>query len=162
MPMTDTAVVPEAPEDDLFLRLFRTLALDVCAESHVNPRRFTPEALSLMRALPWRVDPTELRRVLVRVMSAGRPGAVQLQELLDHVRIQGQTPPARPAEKLKEARLRFEREFVLGVLERHAWRMSEAARALGLQRPNLYRKARRLGLRRPARSWLPERSRRCV
>ncbi|MBI4519868.1 MAG: hypothetical protein HY701_03460 [Gemmatimonadetes bacterium] len=106
----------------------------------------------LMRALAWRGNPTELRRVLVRVFTTGRGDDVQLEELLGHVRIQGYTTASRPQENLKEARLRFEREFIQTVLERHAWRMSEAARALGIQRPNLYRKARRLGLLRPERS----------
>jgi transcriptional regulator of acetoin/glycerol metabolism len=34
------------------------------------------------------------------------------------------------------------------VLHRHGWRMGDAARALGIQRPNLYRKVRQLGIAR--------------
>jgi DNA-binding NtrC family response regulator len=45
---------------------------------------------------------------------------------------------------LREARREFERRYILETLERHQWRISHAARALGLQRPNLYRKARQL------------------
>ena len=33
-----------------------------------------------------------------------------------------------------------------GTLQHHGWRMAEAAQALGIQRPNLYRKARQLGI----------------
>jgi transcriptional regulator of acetoin/glycerol metabolism len=36
------------------------------------------------------------------------------------------------------------------VLERHRWRMSEAARTLGIERANLYRKTRQLGIMRRA------------
>ena len=52
---------------------------------------------------------------------------------------------------LKEARQAFERTYILAVLARHQWRIAESARALGLQRPNLYRKARqlRIALRAP-------------
>jgi len=32
------------------------------------------------------------------------------------------------------------------VLQHHDWRMAAAAQALGMQRPNLYRKARQLGI----------------
>jgi transcriptional regulator of acetoin/glycerol metabolism len=32
------------------------------------------------------------------------------------------------------------------VLEQHGWHMANAAEALGIQRPNLYRKARQLGI----------------
>jgi DNA-binding NtrC family response regulator len=47
---------------------------------------------------------------------------------------------------LREARRAFERSYILAVLEQHHWRVGAAARALGLQRPNLYRKARQLSI----------------
>jgi DNA-binding NtrC family response regulator len=36
----------------------------------------------------------------------------------------------------------------VAVLERHQWRMVDAARALGIERANLYRKTRQLGITR--------------
>ena len=55
------------------------------------------------------------------------------------------------AETLKQARRRFEREYILDSLRQHGWSVRETARALGLPRPNLYRKARQLeiGLKPP-------------
>lgn len=47
---------------------------------------------------------------------------------------------------LREARLRFERAYIVGVLEQHDWNIADAASALGIQRPNLYRKARQLSI----------------
>ena len=40
----------------------------------------------------------------------------------------------------------LERRAVPGVAAQHDWRMAPAAQALGIQRPNLYRKARQLGI----------------
>src|SRR5256885_16860849 len=51
-----------------------------------------------------------------------------------------------PAGTLREARQRFEHDYIAAVLEHHGWRMADAARTLGIQRPNLYRKARQLGI----------------
>jgi DNA-binding NtrC family response regulator len=56
---------------------------------------------------------------------------------------------------LRDARRRFEREYIAAVLERHNWRMSDAARALGIERANLYRKARQLGISRTPRTEAP-------
>ena len=53
---------------------------------------------------------------------------------------------------LREARQHFEREYIAAVLERHEWRMSDAARALGIERANLYRKTRQLGITRSPRA----------
>ena len=49
-----------------------------------------------------------------------------------------------PAGTLREARLRFERDYIAAVLQYHGWKVAEAAQTLGIQRPNLYRKARQL------------------
>ena len=40
------------------------------------------------------------------------------------------------------------REYIAAVLREHGWRMSDAARTLGIQRANLYRKTRQLGISR--------------
>jgi DNA-binding NtrC family response regulator len=56
--------------------------------------------------------------------------------------VAGQVPSA----TLRSARLQFERDYVTLVLERYQGRVREAARALGIQRTNLYRKARQLGI----------------
>ena len=47
---------------------------------------------------------------------------------------------------LKKASRQFERNYILAVLRRHK-RVSDAARVLGIQRPNLYRKMHQLGIR---------------
>ena len=45
---------------------------------------------------------------------------------------------------LREARRAFERNYIVAVLEQQRWNVPGTARVLGLQRPNLYRKARQL------------------
>ena len=42
---------------------------------------------------------------------------------------------------------RFERDYVAAVLQHHRGRMGDAARALGIERTNLYRKIRQLNIR---------------
>jgi DNA-binding NtrC family response regulator len=51
---------------------------------------------------------------------------------------------------LRDARRQFERQYIATVLEQHEWRMSDAARTLGIERANLYRKTRQLGISRAA------------
>lgn len=51
-----------------------------------------------------------------------------------------------PTKTLREARRDFERAYILSVLEASAWSVGQAARTLGVPRPNLYRKARQLSI----------------
>ena len=45
---------------------------------------------------------------------------------------------------LRAARAQFEREWIIATLDLHHGRVGEAAKALGIQRTNLYRKVRQL------------------
>jgi DNA-binding NtrC family response regulator len=119
---------------------------EVCQAHGVGTRTFTNAALALVGALAWPGNAAELRRALERVVSDTRDDAIQVEHLLPALQLDARPPAFRPAPNLREARLRFEREYIAAVLQRHGWRMAEAAQALGIQRPNLYRKARQLGI----------------
>jgi DNA-binding NtrC family response regulator len=73
-------------------------------------------------------------------------GTIRLDDVLGHVPIERlwTCPPG--TQSLREARNHFEREYIAAVLSRHRGRMDEAARTLGVQRTNLYRKVRLLGI----------------
>ena len=58
--------------------------------------------------------------------------------------------PVEVGATLRDAKARFERDCISAVLMRHHGRVPEAAKALGIQRTNLYRKIRQLNV---ARSW---------
>ena len=106
-------------------------------------RRFTPAALTVLSALPWRRNTAELGGLLDRLAAAGS-GVIRQEDVLAEVQLD--RLPARPTGSLRDARRAFEREFIAGVLREHAWQMRDAARALGIERANLYRKARQLGI----------------
>ena len=108
-------------------------------------RGFTKAALALLSALPWPRNIEELAGVLGR-LPAGAPSApVRVEDLLAEVGAGWRGTRAAGA-SLREARRQFEREYIASVLRQHGWRMGEAARTLGIQRTNLYRKARQLNI----------------
>jgi two-component system nitrogen regulation response regulator NtrX len=106
-------------------------------------RRFTPAALTVLSALPWRRNTAELAGLLDRLTAAGT-GVIRQEDVLAEVQLD--RVPARPTGGLRDARRAFERDFIAGVLRDHSWQMRDAARALGIERANLYRKARQLGI----------------
>jgi two-component system nitrogen regulation response regulator NtrX len=54
-----------------------------------------------------------------------------------------------PPGDLASSMERHERELVLAALERHRWRMTKTADALGLERSHLYKKLKALGIEKP-------------
>ena len=111
------------------------------------PRTFTQAALALLGALAWPGNTAELRAVVERAaIACGSGAAIQIEHILPALSLERARPAFTPAGNLREARLRFERDYIAAVLQHHGWRMAEAAQTLGIQRPNLYRKARQLGI----------------
>jgi two-component system nitrogen regulation response regulator NtrX len=105
--------------------------------------------MALLSALPWRGNLDELKD-LTRILALNASGPViQVSDVLAHVRLDGASPTFVGSGTLREARAQFEREYVRAVLERHSGRMAEAARVLGIERANLYRKVRQLSVQRP-------------
>lgn len=116
-----------------------------------GPRAFTQPAITVLAALPWPANVDELAAVLARILASSGP-VVRQEDVLEHLPIDGAFSRIDLTASLREARRRFEREYIAAVLERHQWRMSDAARALGIERANLYRKTRQLGITRGQRA----------
>jgi DNA-binding NtrC family response regulator len=147
------AIVPPLREraDDIRAIVHR-VATQIAAESGRSAPAFTQAALTMLAAMPWPGNLAELRATLQRVLAAV-DGTIRQEDLLHLLRIaplRSLTGRVNPAGSLREARRRFEREYIAAVLEQHGWRMSDAARALGIERANLYRKTRQLGIVRAA------------
>jgi DNA-binding NtrC family response regulator len=118
----------------------------ICAGHGIGPRTFTQPALSLLAALTWPGNVAELHDAIERAVAGTRDGVIQVEQLIPALHLHRAPPPFVPSGNLREARMRFERDYIAAVLQHHGWRMAAAAHTLGMQRPNLYRKARQLGI----------------
>lgn len=122
---------------------------EICRARRVPPKTLSRPALSLIAALPWRGNAVELRMMLEAIvvgLSGGK--GIGLDDVLAHVRLDGGSVTFAERGTLRQARARFEREYIGHVLEQHHGRISEAAKVLGVQRTNLYRKLRSLRVER--------------
>jgi DNA-binding NtrC family response regulator len=140
----DLPPLRERPEDvpALAVRLLQ----DRCASAGCAPRTFTQAALALFGALTWPGNLAELRTAVERIVADGVDEVIQIEHVLPALQLHRAHAPFVPSGNLREARQRFERDYIASVLQHHDWRMAPAAQALGIQRPNLYRKARQLGI----------------
>jgi DNA-binding NtrC family response regulator len=140
----DLPPLRDRPEDvpALAVRLLQ----DRCASDGCAPRTFTQAALALFGALSWPGNLAELRTAVDRIVAGGVDEVIQIEHVLPALQLHRAHAPFVPSGNLREARQRFERDYIASVLQHHEWRMAPAAQALGIQRPNLYRKARQLGI----------------
>jgi len=129
---------------------------ELCKASGKPVKTLTRPALTLLAALPWRGNALELRALLERLILLAPGGLIRLEDVLAHTQLEGSVSPTGLDATLRQARAKFERDYIAAVLQQHRGRIADAARVLGIQRTNLYRKMRRLNLTRPkaaARDW---------
>ena len=119
---------------------------ELCKANAVPLKTLTRPALTLLSALPWRGNAPELRSLLERLVLLVPQGLIRLEDVLAHTQLEGTLSPAGFDATLRHARARFERDYIAAVLQHQHGRIAEAAKVLGIQRTNLYRKMRRLNL----------------
>ena len=126
--------------------LVRLLLIDICKSRRVPVKLASRPAALLLSALPWRGNLAELRAMLQVLVSTVPGRRIRLSDVLAHVQLDARDVTLRAGGTLREARARFEREYVAAVLRQHQGCMTDAAKALGVQRANLYRKVRQLAV----------------
>jgi len=128
--------------------LVEHFAAQVCAQNGWKAVPFTPEAMEALQSHPWPGNVRELRNMVERLMLLATDGQVDL----DTVQLaMPKAPIAGNAGTIGSGPLAdrvqsFEREVILAELKRSHHNMSVAAKALGLERSHLYKKAEQLGI----------------
>ena len=128
--------------------LVRQLLAEICAEQGVPRKKASSQAAQLLSALPWRGNLPELRTFLAALVAKVPDRLIRQGDVLANISLEGGPTTLAYSGTLRQARERFERDYVTSVLEQHRGRMAEAAKALGIQRTNLYRKVRQLSVKR--------------
>ena len=124
----------------------------VCSRANLPCKQLSDAAKSMLAALPWRGNGNELRRLLEVLVARASSATIGLDDVLANVRLDGQATWFAVGGSLREARARFETEYIAAVVAQHHGRIPEAAKTLGIQRSNLYRKMRNLKVRAKAQS----------
>jgi two-component system, NtrC family, nitrogen regulation response regulator NtrX len=120
----------------------------VAEQNGWKPRGFQPAALDELARYAWPGNVRELRNVVERLLllTDGDVDAESVRQVLTatsrHAKSTVRTTTGTLASRVDA----FEREVVLGELAAHGYRVSETARALGLERSHLYKKCQQLGI----------------
>jgi two-component system, NtrC family, nitrogen regulation response regulator NtrX len=112
-----------------------------------KPKELTPQAIEALQAYHWPGNVRELRNLIERIVILNPQTKIDVRHIPLH--LARKPAPDRPPERygsLQEVREAAEREYILRKLEEASGNVSRAAELLGLERSNLYRKMRALGI----------------
>ena len=122
---------------------------EFCARNNFKPKSFDPAVFEALDGYSWPGNIRELRNTVERMAILTRGDLLQAESVPVEIRIARGS--AGPRGNLREAKESAEREHILRALEESKWNVSSAARVLGMERTNLHKRIRALGLARGER-----------
>src|SRR5579862_9037819 len=118
---------------------------EFCARNNFKPKSFDPVVFEALEDYGWPGNIRELRNTVERMAILTRGDVLQAESVPVEIRI-ARSSGGRG--NLREAKETAEREHILRALEESKWNVSSAARVLGMERTNLHKRIRALGLAR--------------
>jgi two-component system nitrogen regulation response regulator NtrX len=132
----------ERPEDVRDLAEY--FLSDFCVRNNFRPKTLDDEVLSALERHAWPGNVRELRNAVERMAILSPESRISIESVPVEIR----SPAAPQAAGLHGVRDAAERARIAEALEQTNWNVSGAARLLGIERTNLHKRIRALGLSR--------------
>jgi two-component system nitrogen regulation response regulator NtrX len=122
-----------------------------CRENGFRPKQMAPDAMTRLQSHDWPGNIRELRNTIERLVIMTPGDLITAADLP----LSLQTPQPminrtfQPGQTLREVRDQVERDYILACLGATGGNVTQAAQILGIERSNLHKKMRALGIDRP-------------
>ena len=117
---------------------------EFCARNNFRPKEIDKEVLPILERHSWPGNVRELRNAIERMAILTPGNRINIESLPMEIRF----PPSSAPSGLQETRDAAERDRIVQALGQTDWNVSGAARLLGIERTNLHKRIRALGLSR--------------
>ncbi|HEY6391066.1 MAG TPA: sigma-54 dependent transcriptional regulator [Bryobacteraceae bacterium] len=115
-----------------------------------KPKELTPEAYEVLKEHRWPGNVRELRNLMERIVIMNPQVRIDARHIpVNHGKRAASDRPAERSGSLQEVRAAAEREYILKTLDETKGNVTRTAEVLGLERSNLYRKMKALGIAPP-------------
>ena len=118
---------------------------EFCTRNNFRARSVDAAVMPVLQAYPWPGNARELRNVVERMAILSAGDIIELDAVPSEIRHHRDTAPK---SSVQEARESAERDHIQKALDAANWNVSSAARALGMERTNLHKRMRALGVTR--------------
>ncbi len=120
-----------------FLKVF-------CEENNRPQMHITPQAIEALMAYNWPGNVRELKNLMERLVIMTTKNEITEASVQEILGKEIEVPREGSLSQRVEA---YEKSIIISTLREFNWNISKAAKALGLDRANLHRKLRQLGIR---------------
>jgi two-component system, NtrC family, nitrogen regulation response regulator NtrX len=118
---------------------------EFCVRNNFRKRSIDPAVIPVLQSYPWPGNARELRNVVERMAILSSGDQIGSDAVPAEIRSYRENVPK---SSVQEARESAERDHIQKALDAANWNVSSAARALGMERTNLHKRMRALGVSR--------------
>ncbi|HPC86746.1 MAG TPA: sigma-54 dependent transcriptional regulator [Smithellaceae bacterium] len=142
-------VPPLRDRKEDIVHLTERFLLDFAAKEGQPPKTLTDKALEKLMAHDWPGNVRELKNIIERLIILTPSNEIRAEDIPElSIKTETEEPSQEAAatagDSLRDARLDFERQFILKKLEEYDGNISRTAEAIGLERSNLHKKLKAL------------------
>lgn len=124
--------------------------LKQCADEMKKQVPLLPEeALEILINYDWPGNVRELKNIIERLVVMSVNSEINISDIPEEVKYKAKAeaaPCINDRRSLSDARHQFEREYIIGILNRNEWNITKTADELKLARKNLYKKMKDYGI----------------
>jgi two-component system nitrogen regulation response regulator NtrX len=124
--------------------LVERFILDFTTKEGLEPKTLTDDALALLMKHDWPGNVRELKNIIERMIILTPDDEITAKDIPSlNIKDESETAfgaQAAAGDSLKDAKMDFERQFILKKLEENEGNISKTADAIGLERSNLHKK----------------------
>jgi two-component system nitrogen regulation response regulator NtrX len=142
-------VPPLRDRKEDIIHLTERFLQDFAAKEGQQPKTLSTGALEKLMAHDWPGNVRELKNIIERLIILTPSNEIRAEDIPElSIKTEPdasfQEAPAAAGDSLRDARLDFERQFILKKLEEYDGNISRTAEAIGLERSNLHKKLKSL------------------
>ena len=118
---------------------------EFCARNNFRRKTIDDDVFGMLEFYSWPGNARELKNVIERMAILSPSDRISGAAVPLEMRLLDEPPETRST--LQHTRESAERDSIIKALEQTHWNVSGAARALGIERTNLHKRIRALGIR---------------
>jgi len=128
--------------------LARYFLENACFDNNIPVKKFSSQALNFLKNFTWPGNVRQLKHLMSKLVILIDEPVIKVAHIKKILSFKSMEDETYIKGGIKAAQMRFEREHIIKALNENNWQISETARSLGIDRSTLFRKMKKLGIKR--------------
>jgi DNA-binding NtrC family response regulator len=120
---------------------------NACIDNNRPLKTLSKKAIQFLKHQDWPGNVRELKHLMEKAAILIEDAIIDIDDIEAIIGKEERELTGVDKTEIDEAKIKFEREHILSILNKTGWHITKAAKTLGIDRSTLFRKMKKLGIR---------------